>query len=79
MILRLENQDLSLFDICPVGATFLFPFFPLEQRAELVAHFSLLRTYPFHAEEKVSMLHDIEFRSPWDGHEHSIVRIQALA
>ncbi|RWV85927.1 hypothetical protein GW17_00052229 [Ensete ventricosum] len=26
MILPLENQDLSLLDICPVGATFLFAF-----------------------------------------------------
>ncbi|RWW73757.1 hypothetical protein BHE74_00018338 [Ensete ventricosum] len=30
MILPLENQDLSLLDICPVGAIFLFAFFPLE-------------------------------------------------
>ncbi|RWW12320.1 hypothetical protein BHE74_00025728 [Ensete ventricosum] len=30
MILPLENQDLSLLDICPVVATFLFAFFPLE-------------------------------------------------
>ncbi|RRT81179.1 hypothetical protein B296_00007257, partial [Ensete ventricosum] len=30
MILPLENQDLSLLDICHVGATFLFVFFPLE-------------------------------------------------
>ncbi|RZR87767.1 hypothetical protein BHM03_00015242 [Ensete ventricosum] len=30
MILPLENQDLSLLDICLVGATFLFAFFPLE-------------------------------------------------
>ncbi|RWW39338.1 hypothetical protein BHE74_00055343, partial [Ensete ventricosum] len=30
MILSLENEDLSLLDICPVGATFLFTFFPLE-------------------------------------------------
>ncbi|RZR89568.1 hypothetical protein BHM03_00017328, partial [Ensete ventricosum] len=37
-----------------------------------------IRTYPFHAEENVSVLHDAEFRSPWDGHEHSIVRMQAL-
>ncbi|RWV77206.1 hypothetical protein GW17_00061999 [Ensete ventricosum] len=48
--------------------------FKVKQRAEFVAHFSLLRTYPFHAEEKVLMLHGAEFRSPWDGHEHSIVR-----
>ncbi|RWV95696.1 hypothetical protein GW17_00041655, partial [Ensete ventricosum] len=32
------------------------------QRVELVAHFSRLRTYPFHAEEKVLMLHGVEFR-----------------
>ncbi|RZR97039.1 hypothetical protein BHM03_00026147, partial [Ensete ventricosum] len=31
--------------------------------AELVTHFNLLRTYPFHAEEKVLMLHGAEFRS----------------
>ncbi|RRT77887.1 hypothetical protein B296_00010243 [Ensete ventricosum] len=30
MILSLENQDLSLLDICPVGATFLFAFFSLK-------------------------------------------------
>ncbi|RRT37624.1 hypothetical protein B296_00038655 [Ensete ventricosum] len=30
IILPLENQDLSLLDICHVGATFLFAFFPLE-------------------------------------------------
>ncbi|RZS24250.1 hypothetical protein BHM03_00057302 [Ensete ventricosum] len=30
MILSLGNQDLSLVDICPVGATFPFAFFPLE-------------------------------------------------
>ncbi|RWV90158.1 hypothetical protein GW17_00047659 [Ensete ventricosum] len=30
MILPLENQDLSLLDICLVEATFLFAFFPLE-------------------------------------------------
>ncbi|RWW10863.1 hypothetical protein GW17_00025573 [Ensete ventricosum] len=30
MILPLENHDLSLLDICVVGVTFLFPFFPLE-------------------------------------------------
>ncbi|RRT74566.1 hypothetical protein B296_00021315 [Ensete ventricosum] len=30
MILPLENQDLSLLDICPVRVTFLFAFFPLE-------------------------------------------------
>ncbi|RZR75274.1 hypothetical protein BHM03_00053494 [Ensete ventricosum] len=30
MILPLENHDLSLLDIYPVGATFLFAFFPLE-------------------------------------------------
>ncbi|RRT40304.1 hypothetical protein B296_00047013 [Ensete ventricosum] len=30
MILPLENQDLSLLDICRVGATFLFAFFPLK-------------------------------------------------
>ncbi|RWW21145.1 hypothetical protein GW17_00014710 [Ensete ventricosum] len=30
MILPLENQDLSLLDICPIGATFLFAFFSLE-------------------------------------------------
>ncbi|RZR82115.1 hypothetical protein BHM03_00008468 [Ensete ventricosum] len=30
MILPLENLDLSLLDICPVGVTFLFAFFPLE-------------------------------------------------
>ncbi|CAL9764069.1 unnamed protein product, partial [Musa acuminata subsp. burmannicoides] len=46
---------------------------------ELVAHFSLLRTYPSHAEEKVSMLPGAESRPPWDGREHSIVRIQAHA
>ncbi|RWW46753.1 hypothetical protein BHE74_00047297, partial [Ensete ventricosum] len=33
------------------------------QRAELVAYFSRLRTYPFHVEEKVLMLHGTEFRS----------------
>ncbi|RZR97437.1 hypothetical protein BHM03_00026623 [Ensete ventricosum] len=30
MILPLENQDLFLPDICLVGATFLFTFFPLK-------------------------------------------------
>ncbi|RWW20711.1 hypothetical protein GW17_00015161 [Ensete ventricosum] len=30
MILPLDNQDLSLLDICHVGVTFLFAFFPLE-------------------------------------------------
>ncbi|RZR75106.1 hypothetical protein BHM03_00049514 [Ensete ventricosum] len=34
-----------------------------KQRVELVSHFSRLRTYPFYAEEKVLMLHGIEFRS----------------
>ncbi|RWW63909.1 hypothetical protein BHE74_00028893 [Ensete ventricosum] len=29
--------------------------------------------------KKVVMLHSTVFWSPWDGHEHSIVRIQALA
>ncbi|RWV98531.1 hypothetical protein GW17_00038614, partial [Ensete ventricosum] len=33
------------------------------QRVELVTHFNRLRTYPFHVEEKVLMLHGIEFRS----------------
>ncbi|RZR93738.1 hypothetical protein BHM03_00022306, partial [Ensete ventricosum] len=33
------------------------------QRAELVAHFSHLRTYPFDTEEKVLMLYGTEFRS----------------
>ncbi|RWW57011.1 hypothetical protein BHE74_00036234 [Ensete ventricosum] len=76
----MENQDLFFLDICPVGATVLFTFFPLEvlettipfglfrlaeqlQRAKLVAHFNRLRTYPFHVEEKVLMLHGVEFRS----------------
>ncbi|RWW67886.1 hypothetical protein BHE74_00024629 [Ensete ventricosum] len=35
-----------------------------------------LQTYPFHAEEKVSVLHGTEFRSPWDSHEHSIILSQ---
>ncbi|RWW84474.1 hypothetical protein BHE74_00006916 [Ensete ventricosum] len=106
MILRLENHDLSLLDICHVGATFLFTFFPLEvsettirldysvllnnlcivlpsqmrlldcdtSPIQLVAHFSLLRTYPFHDEKKVSMLHGVEFRPPYDGQEHSILK-----
>ncbi|RWW89724.1 hypothetical protein BHE74_00001245 [Ensete ventricosum] len=30
MILHPKNQDLSLPDTCPLGATFLFAFFPLE-------------------------------------------------
>ncbi|RWW51482.1 hypothetical protein BHE74_00042163 [Ensete ventricosum] len=67
-------------DICPVGATFLFTYFPLKvsettipfgllrlakqlQCAELIAHFNRLRTYPFHVEDKVLMLHSAEFRS----------------
>ncbi|RWW59373.1 hypothetical protein BHE74_00033692, partial [Ensete ventricosum] len=32
-------------------------------RAELVAHFNHLWTYPFYTEEKVLMLHGAEFRS----------------
>ncbi|RRT74046.1 hypothetical protein B296_00005980 [Ensete ventricosum] len=100
MILSLENQDLSLLDICHVEATFLFAFFPLEV-SETTIPFGLFRlaeqlvpcsaptnilarlrlfantvsTTPF---KKVLMLHGAEFQSPWDGHEHSIVRIQAL-
>ncbi|RZR74475.1 hypothetical protein BHM03_00037316 [Ensete ventricosum] len=44
MILPLENQDLSLLDICPVGATFLFSFFPLEVSETTIPldHFALL-------------------------------------
>ncbi|RRT64030.1 hypothetical protein B296_00027057, partial [Ensete ventricosum] len=42
MILPLENQDLSLLDICPVGATFLFAFFPLEVSKTIIP-FGLLR------------------------------------
>ncbi|RWV94207.1 hypothetical protein GW17_00043273, partial [Ensete ventricosum] len=34
-----------------------------KQRVELVTHFNCLQTYPFHAEEKVLMLHGAEFRS----------------
>ncbi|RZS17883.1 hypothetical protein BHM03_00050088 [Ensete ventricosum] len=41
MILPLENQDISLLDICPVGATFLFVFFPLEV-SETTIPFGLL-------------------------------------
>ncbi|RWW75567.1 hypothetical protein BHE74_00016399 [Ensete ventricosum] len=40
---------------------------------------NLLWTYPSHVEGKVSMPHGAKFRSPWDGHEHFIVRIQSLA
>ncbi|RWV82746.1 hypothetical protein GW17_00055727 [Ensete ventricosum] len=32
------------------------------QRAELIIYFSRLRTYPFHIEEKVLMVHGTEFR-----------------
>ncbi|RWW66145.1 hypothetical protein BHE74_00026512 [Ensete ventricosum] len=32
------------------------------QRVEFVAYFNRLRTYPFHAEEKVLMLHGVELR-----------------
>ena len=109
MILPLESRDLSLLDICPVGATSLFASFPIEvfgdhhplgllryteqtvhcstpanalarlrlhvnttlaaplkeyQHVELTAHCSLLRMYPSHVEEKVSMLHGAKFRSP---------------
>ncbi|RWW20375.1 hypothetical protein GW17_00015518 [Ensete ventricosum] len=93
MILPLENQDLSLLDICPVGATFLFTFFPLKvSETTIPVEYSvllnnlcivlplqiLLRMYPFHAEEKVPMLHGAEFRLPWDDHEHSIIRIHTL-
>ncbi|RWV94027.1 hypothetical protein GW17_00043475 [Ensete ventricosum] len=42
MILPLENQDLSLLDICHVGATLLFAFFPLEV-SETTIPFGLLR------------------------------------
>ncbi|RRT79418.1 hypothetical protein B296_00004802 [Ensete ventricosum] len=42
MILPLENQDPSLLDIYPVGATFLFAFFPLEV-SETTIPFGLLR------------------------------------
>ncbi|RWW53171.1 hypothetical protein BHE74_00040363 [Ensete ventricosum] len=42
MILPLENQDLSLLDICHVGATFLFAFFPLEV-SETTIPFGVLR------------------------------------
>ncbi|RZR99241.1 hypothetical protein BHM03_00028743 [Ensete ventricosum] len=42
MIHPLENQDLSLLDICPVGATFLFAFFALEV-SETTIPFGLLR------------------------------------
>ena len=42
------------------------PITPLkdQQHAELIAHFSLLQTYSSYVEEKVSMLHGYEFRSP---------------
>ncbi|RWW73545.1 hypothetical protein BHE74_00018570 [Ensete ventricosum] len=42
MILPLENQDLSLLDICPIGVIFLFSFFPLEV-SETTIPFGLLR------------------------------------
>ncbi|RZR72796.1 hypothetical protein BHM03_00017137 [Ensete ventricosum] len=117
MILPTENQDLSLLDICPIGAIFLFAFFPLEvlettipldssvllnnrcivlppQIHLLDCDFSSIQP-PLHLsrpsntlnllhtsvsygrilsmpKKKVPMLHDAEFRSPWDGHEHFI-------
>ncbi|RWW87539.1 hypothetical protein BHE74_00003632 [Ensete ventricosum] len=37
--------------------------FKVQQYAELIAHFNRLWTYPFHVEEKVLMLHGVEFRS----------------
>ncbi|RWV79774.1 hypothetical protein BHE74_00039967 [Ensete ventricosum] len=42
MTLHLENKDLSLLDICSVGATFLFAFFPLEVSKTTIP-FGLLR------------------------------------
>ncbi|RWV84270.1 hypothetical protein BHE74_00044040 [Ensete ventricosum] len=42
MIFPLENYDLSLLDICHVGATFLFIYFPLEV-SETTIPFGLLR------------------------------------
>ncbi|RWW67696.1 hypothetical protein BHE74_00024840 [Ensete ventricosum] len=42
MILPLENYNLSLLDICPVEATFLFVFFPPEV-LETIIPFGLLR------------------------------------
>ncbi|RRT60428.1 hypothetical protein B296_00022143 [Ensete ventricosum] len=42
MSLPLENQDLSLLDICYVGAAFTFAFFPLEVSKTTIP-FGLLR------------------------------------
>ncbi|RZS20670.1 hypothetical protein BHM03_00053210 [Ensete ventricosum] len=123
MILPLENQDLLLLDICPVGETFLFAFFPVEVSETTIPldYSALLNNlcidlpqqmrmldcdsspiqsplYPSRPSNVLNLLHTSvsygrilsmlkkssnaswrEFRSPWDSHEHSIVRIQALA
>ncbi|RZR95025.1 hypothetical protein BHM03_00023806 [Ensete ventricosum] len=84
-----HNHTLSstighVLDLCPRKALcFLSMFYLLRRLPSCGLDTSpvppnLLRTYPFHVEEKVSMLYDTEFRSPWDGHEHSIGSAKSL-
>ncbi|RRT56077.1 hypothetical protein B296_00004690 [Ensete ventricosum] len=64
MILLLENQDLSLLDIYPFGAIFLFTFFPLEVSKT---------TIPF------GLLHLTEQLVPYSAPANALARLRLFA
>ncbi|RZR82103.1 hypothetical protein BHM03_00008445 [Ensete ventricosum] len=84
IILPIENQDLSLLNICLVGATFLFAFFPLEVSKTTIP-FGLLRlaeqlmpcSAPANALARLQLIANTApatpFKQPWNLIAHEVV------